>query len=116
MLDFDSEDIDGMDDDAGGEQEPLPRGHWTPTSSYDVYMVDTENDDEERKDAAKDCPLQKQSKQRHKRRPKSRLDRNNDHTDCHSLASSSIRVCIMFKFLLNLKWGRQKPPTPPGNN
>ena len=36
--------------------------------------------------------------------------------DCHTLASSSIRVCIMFKFLLNLKWGRQKPPTPPGNN
>ena len=24
---------------------------------------------------------------------------------CHTLASSSIRVCIMFKFLLNLKWG-----------
>ena len=50
MLDFDSEDIDGMDDDAGDEQEPLPTGHWTPTSSHDVYMVDTpkENDDEER--------------------------------------------------------------------
>ena len=27
MLDFDSEDIDGMDDDAGYEQEPLPTGH-----------------------------------------------------------------------------------------
>ena len=26
MLDFDSEDIDGMDDDAGDEQEPLPTG------------------------------------------------------------------------------------------
>ena len=26
MLDFDSEDIDGMDDDAGGEEEPLPIG------------------------------------------------------------------------------------------
>ena len=36
MLDFDSKDIDGMDDDAGDEQEPLPTGHWTPTSSYDV--------------------------------------------------------------------------------
>ena len=32
MLVFDSEDIDGMDDDAGDEQEPLPTGHWTPTS------------------------------------------------------------------------------------
>ena len=41
MLDFDSEDIDGMDDDVGDEQEPLPTGHWTATSSYDTYMVDT---------------------------------------------------------------------------
>ena len=41
MLDFDSEDIDGMDNDAGGEEEPLPTGHWTATSSYDIYMVDT---------------------------------------------------------------------------
>ena len=31
VLDFDSEDIDGMDDDAGDEQEPLPTRHWTPT-------------------------------------------------------------------------------------
>ena len=32
-----------------------------PTSSYDVYMVDTpkENDDEEQKDAAKDRSLEK---------------------------------------------------------
>ena len=36
MLDFDSEDIDGMDDDAGDKQEPLPIGHWTATSSYDA--------------------------------------------------------------------------------
>ena len=41
MLDFDSEDIDGMDDDAGEEQEPPPTGRWTATSSYDIYMVDT---------------------------------------------------------------------------
>ena len=33
MLDCDSEDIDGMDDDAGDKQEPLPTRHWTPTSS-----------------------------------------------------------------------------------
>ena len=32
MLDFDSEDIDGMDDDAGEEQEPPPTGRWTTTS------------------------------------------------------------------------------------
>ena len=27
MLDYDSEDIDGMDDDAGDKQEPAPTGH-----------------------------------------------------------------------------------------
>ena len=36
MLDFDSEDIDSMDDDAGEEQEPPPTGCWTATSSYDI--------------------------------------------------------------------------------
>ena len=41
MLDFDSEDIDGMDDDAGDEQETPLTGRWTATSSYDIYMVDT---------------------------------------------------------------------------
>ena len=83
MLVFDSEDIDGMDDDAGDKQEPLPTGHWTPTSPHDVYMVDTpkEKDDEERKDATKGCSLEKQSKRRRKRRSKSCLGRNNDHTD-----------------------------------
>ena len=43
MLDYDSKDIDGTDDDAGEEQAQKPplTGHWTATSSYDVYMVDT---------------------------------------------------------------------------
>ena len=27
MLDYDSEDIDGMDEDAGDDQEPAPTGH-----------------------------------------------------------------------------------------
>ena len=83
MLAFDSEDIDGVDDDAGDEQEPLPTGHWTPTSSYDVYMVDTPkgNDEEEQKDTAKGCSLEKQSKRQRRRRSKSRLGRNNDHID-----------------------------------
>ena len=63
MLDFDSENIDGMDDDAGGEEEPPSIGRWTLTSSYDVYMVDApKDDDEERRDAPKDCFLEKQSK------------------------------------------------------
>ena len=83
MLVFDPEDIDCMDDDAGDEQESAPIGHWTTTSSHEVYMVDTpkRSDDEERKDAPKACSLEKQSKRRCKRRPKSRLDRNSDHTD-----------------------------------
>ena len=83
MLDFDSENIDGMDDDAGGEEEPPPTERCMTTSSYDVYMVDTpkEDNDEERKDTPKACSPEKQSKWRCKRRPKSRLCRNNDHTD-----------------------------------
>ena len=45
-------------------------------------MVDApKDDDERRKDALKACSLEKQSKRRCKRRPKSRLGRNNDHTD-----------------------------------
>ena len=45
-----------MEDDAGEEQEPQPKGRLTATSSYDIYMVDTpkENNGEERKDAAED--------------------------------------------------------------
>ena len=50
-LDYDSEDIDGMDDDADEEQNQNLSftGCWTATSSYDVYMVDTQkitNDDD----------------------------------------------------------------------
>nr|BDI54621.1 predicted protein [Triticum aestivum] len=41
MLDFDSEDIDGMDAYEGYDQEPAPIGHWKATSSYDIYMLDT---------------------------------------------------------------------------
>ena len=37
VLDYDSEEIDGMDDDAGEEQEPPPIGRWTATSSSDIY-------------------------------------------------------------------------------
>ena len=78
MLDFDSEDIDGMDDDAGGEEEPLPTGHWTTTSSYDIYMVDTPkevNGDE----TAEDDPSKKQPKRRRqRRRSKSRQSKSGD--------------------------------------
>ena len=46
-------------------------------------MVDTpkENDDEEWKDAVKGCSVEKQSKQRRKRRSKSHLSRNSGHID-----------------------------------
>ena len=50
-----------MDDDAGDKQEPLPTGNGTPTSSHDVYMVDTPkegNGDE----ASADDPSKKQPK------------------------------------------------------
>ena len=46
MLDFDSEDIDGMDADAGDEEEPAPIGPWKATSSYDIYMVDTPKEED----------------------------------------------------------------------
>ena len=44
MLDFVSEDIDGMDADAGDDEEPAPIGPWKATSSYDIYMVDIPKD------------------------------------------------------------------------
>ena len=73
MLDLDSEDNDGMDDDAGDDQEPAPTGHWKATSTHDVYMVDTPkgSDNEEQRDVAKDNSPDKQPKRRRKRRLKS---------------------------------------------
>ena len=67
MLDFGSEDINGMDDDAGEEQEPLPIGHWTATSSYDIYVVDTPKEDNG-DETAEDDPSKKQPKRRRQRR------------------------------------------------
>ena len=66
MLDFGSEDINCMDDDAGEEQEPPPIGRWTATSSYDIYMVDTPKESDGNK-ATEDNPLEKQSKHRRQR-------------------------------------------------
>ena len=45
MLDFDPNNIDGMDVDAGDDLEPPPTGRWAATSSYDVYTVDTPKED-----------------------------------------------------------------------
>ena len=72
VLNFDSEDIDGIDNDAGEEHEPPPTGRWTATSSYDIYMVDTPkgtNGDE----ATEDNPSGKKAEHgRHWRRSKPR--------------------------------------------
>ena len=78
MLDFDSEDIDGMDDDVGDKHEPAPIRHWTATSSHDVYMVDTPKggDNEEKGNGTGVRPPEKQSKRQRKHRPKPRLDKN----------------------------------------
>ena len=78
MLDFDSEDIDGMDADRGDKQEPAPIGHCKATSSHDIYMVDTpnRNDNEDQKGATRDRSLEKQSKRRRKRKAKPHLDKD----------------------------------------
>ena len=78
VLDFDSEDIDGMDDDAGDDQEPAPTGHWKATSSYDIYMVDIPKDGNGDGTAEED-PSKKQPKRGHqRRRSKSRHSNNGD--------------------------------------
>ena len=68
MLDYASEEIDGMDDDAGDKQSQDPpfTRRWTATSTYDVYMVDTpkEDDDEGRKDPIEDKPTKAPPKRR----------------------------------------------------
>ena len=72
VLDFDSKDIDSMDDNVGELQEPPPTGRWTATSSYNIYMVDTPketNGDE----ATEDNPSRKKAKHgRHRHRSKPR--------------------------------------------
>ena len=78
MLDFDSEDIDGMDTDEGDDEEPAPTRPWKATSSYDIYMVDTpkEGDGD---GTAEDDPSKKQPKRRRqRRRSKSRQHKNGD--------------------------------------
>ena len=78
MLDFDSEDINGMDDDVGGEEEPLPTGHWTATSSYDIYMVDTPKEGNGDKTAEDDSFKKQPKRQRQRCRSKSRQSRSGD--------------------------------------
>jgi hypothetical protein len=72
MLDYASEDIDGMDDDAGVEpgQNPPITGRWMATSTYDVYMVDTpeKKDDDGTQDPIEDKPVEAPPKRRRQRR------------------------------------------------
>ena len=78
MLDFDSEDIDGMDDDVRDEHEPAPIGHWKATSSYAIYMVDTPNEGNG-DEITEDDPSKKQPKRRPQRRhSKSCLSKSGD--------------------------------------
>ena len=66
MLDYASEDIDGMDDDADAEPSQVPpiMGCWTATSTYDVYMVDTMKNDEDNPIPDEDKPVDKPPKHR----------------------------------------------------
>ena len=78
MLDYDSEDINAMDDDAGDEQEPAPKGHWKTTSSYDIYMVDTPKDGDGEEAAEADSSKKQPKRRRQRRRSKSRHSKNGD--------------------------------------
>ena len=81
VLDYGSEGIDGMVDDADQEQGQNPpfTGRWTATSSYDVYMVNTPKkaSDDDKGDPVANKPSETQSKHR---RPKCRSKprRSND--------------------------------------
>ena len=72
MLDYASEDIDGMDSDARAEpgQNPPITGRWMTTSIYDVYMVDTpkKKDVDGTQDPDEDKPVDEPPKRRHQRR------------------------------------------------
>ena len=66
MLDYASEDIDGMDNDGDAEPSQVPptTGRWTANLTYDVYMVDTpdKKDDEGNQNPDEDKPVDKPPK------------------------------------------------------
>src|SRR3954467_625035 len=78
MLDFSSEDFDGMDDEGGDEQEPAPVARWTATSSYDIYMVDAPKDGDGDGTAEDGTSKKPPKRRRQRRRSKSRHSRNGD--------------------------------------
>ena len=83
MLDYGSEDFNGIDDDAEEEQGRNPPliGRGTVTSSYDIYMVDTpkETNDDDKEDPVEDKPPETQPKSRRpRRRSKSRRSKDSN--------------------------------------
>ena len=78
MLDFDSEDIDWMDADAGDDEEPAPIGPWRATSSYDIYMVDTPKEGDGDLTAEDDPSNNQPKRQRQRRRSKFRQSKYGD--------------------------------------
>ena len=78
MLDFDSEDIDGMDDDAGDEEEPQPTG---ALDSHLIirYIHGGHTKEGNGHETTKDDPSKKQPKRRRqRRRSKSRQSKSVD--------------------------------------
>src|SRR4051812_27438446 len=78
MLDFGSEDFDGMDDEGGDELEPAPVGRWTATSSYDIYMVDAPKDGDGNGTMEDGTSRKPPKRRRQRRRSKSRQSKNGD--------------------------------------
>src|SRR3954471_5269194 len=78
MLDFSSEDFDGMDDEGGDEQESAPVGRWTATSSYDIYMVDASKDGDGDGKAEDGTSRKPPKRRRQRHRSKSRQSKNGD--------------------------------------
>src|SRR4051812_13812769 len=78
MLDFGSEDFDGMDDEGGDEQESAPLGRWTATSSYDIYMVDTPKDGDGDGKAEDGTSRKPPKRRRQRNRSKSRQNKKGD--------------------------------------
>ena len=81
MLDYASEDIDVMDDNADAEPSQVPpiTGHWTATSTYDVYMLDHSKNAKHNPSPDEDKPIDKPPKRRrHRRRSRSRWSKDSN--------------------------------------
>lgn len=81
MLDFDSDDTDGMDVGAGNDLEPPPTGRWTATSSYDIYTWWTHlrRTTATKRTQRRINPPGQKPKQRRRRRSKSSHSKNSNN-------------------------------------